>query len=702
MAVAIIGPKFYAWDSDTGKPLAFGKVYTYQAGTNTPKATFTTEGGETQNANPVILNGAGYADIFLNGSYKVVVKDADDVEVWTSDPVSDPSQLQKEWVRQRNITQVNTTTFTVDGGLTDEYVKGVAIRVKQDFGFVFGTVVSATYADGKTTVELSMLDGATISSTAQYAERNIVAAFSSLGSDLVSHTGTSDTVTQALDKRTIYVGSVAELEAIASEPADGSRYEVTGYYAGTDVGGGPFYWDATSTETANGVTIFKATSITTGRFKRILSGKLTPEMAGAVGNGTADDTASLNSVLSLQLPVELIDSAIYSITGLSSVASIYLTCTGSSKIVLAALSNSHMISATDSIFIDGDITFDGNQSNQTDRLKSCINFTGTNIEVLGVTFINSVFSGVHCPNAPIDTAIIDSCKFYDMAEATGITGEQTQAVNFRISSTTANVRFTNCIVKNSSVLVADAAGGGFIFDVQDISLHSYSSIVVDGCYFERVGQRKPITGGFHYIGCVDLYNRSENTVITNNTAKDYYYTPFKITRSNRVICSNNIVDGDNNAGSSSAIAMTHSTIAEDVTDWVCENNVIRLSGENNSGIYIQGPADGATLSYRCTVSGNVVSGGLYGIRVGFMKSLFLSNNDIDECTGGILFENIPSASEIKYVINGGSIKGAGSRGLYLNGNSLNKATLIVNGVSFDLNTAYHIDGIYAKNAIISA
>ena len=58
MAVSIIGPKFYAWDSDTGKPLAFGKVYTYQAGTNTPKATFTTEGGETQNANPVILNGA--------------------------------------------------------------------------------------------------------------------------------------------------------------------------------------------------------------------------------------------------------------------------------------------------------------------------------------------------------------------------------------------------------------------------------------------------------------------------------------------------------------------------------------------------------------------------------------------------------------------------------------------------------------------
>lgn len=32
------------------------------------------------------------------------------------------------------------------------------------------------------------------------------------GSDLIAHTGTSDTVTQALDKRTVFVGSVAELE----------------------------------------------------------------------------------------------------------------------------------------------------------------------------------------------------------------------------------------------------------------------------------------------------------------------------------------------------------------------------------------------------------------------------------------------------------------------------------------------------------
>lgn len=35
------------------------------------------------------------------------------------------------------------------------------------------------------------------------------------GSDLITHTGTSDTVTEALDRRTIYVGSVAELESLS-------------------------------------------------------------------------------------------------------------------------------------------------------------------------------------------------------------------------------------------------------------------------------------------------------------------------------------------------------------------------------------------------------------------------------------------------------------------------------------------------------
>ena len=153
MAVSIIGPKFYAWDSDTGAPLAFGKVFTYQAGTNTPKATFQSEDGVTANANPTILNGAGYANIYLDGSYKVVVKDADDVEVWTSDPVTDPSGLQKEWINGRAATQVSPTSFSIVGNHTDVYTAGKALQL-DDASYLYGYVDSVTYVGGNTVVEV--------------------------------------------------------------------------------------------------------------------------------------------------------------------------------------------------------------------------------------------------------------------------------------------------------------------------------------------------------------------------------------------------------------------------------------------------------------------------------------------------------------------------------------------------------------------
>ena len=80
MSVSMIGPKFYAWGRD-GLPLAFGKLYTYKARTNAPKDTYQSEDGIVANTNPVILNGEGYANVYLDGSYKVVLKDSDDNEI---------------------------------------------------------------------------------------------------------------------------------------------------------------------------------------------------------------------------------------------------------------------------------------------------------------------------------------------------------------------------------------------------------------------------------------------------------------------------------------------------------------------------------------------------------------------------------------------------------------------------------------------
>lgn len=75
--------------ADDGSPLAAGKLYTYAAGTTTPAATYTDSTLSTANSNPIILDSAGRASIFLAAaSYKFVLKTSADVTLWTQDNVA--------------------------------------------------------------------------------------------------------------------------------------------------------------------------------------------------------------------------------------------------------------------------------------------------------------------------------------------------------------------------------------------------------------------------------------------------------------------------------------------------------------------------------------------------------------------------------------------------------------------------------------
>ena len=88
-------PAFY---DNSGNPLSGGKVWTYQAGTSTPLATYTDRGGATPNANPVVLSSAGRASIWLqtNVAYKIRVDDSAGNVIATVDNFyagADPAQL---------------------------------------------------------------------------------------------------------------------------------------------------------------------------------------------------------------------------------------------------------------------------------------------------------------------------------------------------------------------------------------------------------------------------------------------------------------------------------------------------------------------------------------------------------------------------------------------------------------------------------
>ena len=80
---------FLQFLDSNGDPLAGGKLYTYESGTVTPKATYTDAAGTIANTNPVILDANGQAIVrIVSGSYTFALYDENDVLQWSVNDVS--------------------------------------------------------------------------------------------------------------------------------------------------------------------------------------------------------------------------------------------------------------------------------------------------------------------------------------------------------------------------------------------------------------------------------------------------------------------------------------------------------------------------------------------------------------------------------------------------------------------------------------
>jgi len=86
-------PKWTFLASD-GTFLAGGKLSTFAAGTTTNKAAYKGPSGTTAHTNPIILDSVGRTEVWLDGSYKLKLTDADDSEQWTVDNVSSFDNLE--------------------------------------------------------------------------------------------------------------------------------------------------------------------------------------------------------------------------------------------------------------------------------------------------------------------------------------------------------------------------------------------------------------------------------------------------------------------------------------------------------------------------------------------------------------------------------------------------------------------------------
>lgn len=83
-------PKQQYFDNN-GNPLSGGKLYSFEAGTTTPLATYTSSTGGSSNPNPLILDSRGEGSVWLTSgtAYKLRLTTAADVEIWTVDNVAD-------------------------------------------------------------------------------------------------------------------------------------------------------------------------------------------------------------------------------------------------------------------------------------------------------------------------------------------------------------------------------------------------------------------------------------------------------------------------------------------------------------------------------------------------------------------------------------------------------------------------------------
>ena len=76
----------------SGDPLPFGKLCFFRSGTNDQLTTYADSAQTIPNSNPVELDAAGRSpNIFYTGAARVILEDADGVQIWERDPVGGDS-----------------------------------------------------------------------------------------------------------------------------------------------------------------------------------------------------------------------------------------------------------------------------------------------------------------------------------------------------------------------------------------------------------------------------------------------------------------------------------------------------------------------------------------------------------------------------------------------------------------------------------
>ena len=158
--IAGVAAQFF---DNNGNPLSGGKLYTYQAGTTTLAATYTTNAGNTFHTNPIILDSAGRipdgGEIWLDAvqTYKFILKTDAEVTIATWDNLDGiNSQLDSKFYQEiqtatdgQYVFILNDITYIPNQNNLTVYVDGLnQYGPDATYSFVETNSTTVTFNDG--------------------------------------------------------------------------------------------------------------------------------------------------------------------------------------------------------------------------------------------------------------------------------------------------------------------------------------------------------------------------------------------------------------------------------------------------------------------------------------------------------------------------------------------------------------------------
>lgn len=491
-------------------------------------------------------------------------------------------------------------------------------------------------------------------------DRNIGNAGTGTGRGVLARTGTVETI--------------SDLQSF-NGPED--AVIVQGHSTAGDGGGGKFYWDATSTDTADNALIVQATGVTTGRWKRIYDDCINVKWFGATGDGSTDDTASI------QLAIDSVSAG--------------------HKVVFPI--GDYLV--TSSLTINSNLWLQGDGE-------------GTYIDFSTATSYDNLFELVQ---AQVDDVRISDMRMRGQSDNANVSNlhqgcavlidastkiERFKAFNLRIERFHQGIRLDATGGNAESPEIANCWFDEIAYSCVD--LRNATSPLVHGNTFDldRTGIGDA-TDGIVGVWCAaGLTGEANNTLVRveGNTVLAGSGESINIQASTATITGNTIMNGGPDSIIFEPTVQSAPTAAESRQVSVISNNIISNYGDR--GITVRSdPANNTRSPTHLIIADNVIETGTQGIRIGWAtdttsgaQNIIISGNMVSDATGASIV--LDGATGV--VLSGNMLTDSGLQGMNIIDSfkvNINGGYIVGSGATSDGITFDNTDNVQVTGMVIS-